>query len=539
VSARENIVRAALLAGLGLASAGCPGEIDVPFFGDDDGSDASGDAGAGDGGPDASPDLRDDTDSDARDLGADRGPADAGDADGRDDAGHSDLRDADATADIADASLPDLVDLDAAFPDVDGGTTASGFTRYTDDRTLSPVTAGVVANLEAIYARSDDWQDDVFMKVGASGTVSTSFLQCFAGANVELAGRDHLEDTIAYFLAGDAAGSDPYTRETLAAVVGRSASWAIGGDPSPLEREIDAVAPRFAFVNYGTNDMQLAASFEAALFPFHDNYAELLDQLVDAGIVPIVTGILSRGDNASADLWVETYNAVIRGMAEARQVPFVDLHRATEALPDRGLSSDGLHASTYRPGGAPRACDFSAAGLEYGYNARNLISIEALDRVREPLLEGAAPPDAEALGYSGDGSPSAPFVIDRLPFTHVGDTATSPHDALNTYDGCSATQNEGGPELFYRLDLETERRLRFVVLDRGTVDVDLHLLDGAPTTAACAARAHQVIEGRLGPGTWYLSLDTFVNSGGTELSGEYLLVVTPCAAGDSTCDAAL
>ena len=104
------------------------------------------------------------------------------------------------------------------------------------------------------------------------------------------------------------------------------------------------------------------------------------------GMVPIITGILPRNDSAEADLWVATYNAVIRGMAQSRGIPFVDLELAVRDLPNRGLSSDGLHANT-APGGP---CDLSAVGLNYGYNQRNLITMQALDRARRAALLGEA-----------------------------------------------------------------------------------------------------------------------------------------------------
>ena len=76
------------------------------------------------------------------------------------------------------------------------------------------------------------------MKVGASSTVSRNNLACFDGDGYDLGPYVELQDTVEFFLQGDAAGSSPFERETIAARVGHSARWVIGGNPSPLQQEI-------------------------------------------------------------------------------------------------------------------------------------------------------------------------------------------------------------------------------------------------------------------------------------------------------------
>src|SRR5688572_26143716 len=97
-----------------------------------------------------------------------------------------------------------------AQPDLVSGSSAdlaeqpSGPTRYPHDTLASPVTAAVAATLRAIAARGTH-RSDVFMKVGASGTVSTNLLYCFSGLaqyTVDLDGRDALQPTIDTFRMG-------------------------------------------------------------------------------------------------------------------------------------------------------------------------------------------------------------------------------------------------------------------------------------------------------------------------------------------------
>jgi hypothetical protein len=411
---------------------------------------------------------------------------------------------------------------------------------YPAAQVQSPLSPYVVQRLREIAALSSAPQQDVFMKVGASGTVSSSFFYCLATSSVELDGRDELQPCIDHFVAGNANDGGvsgpltPFDRPTYAAEVGRTAAWAMSGSPSPVEREREAINPRFALVNYGTNDMNMGATYESALYPFYDNYTGLLDQVAAQGIIPVVTSILPRGDSSAADLWVPTYNAVIRGIAQTRQIPFVDYHLAVSTLPNRGLSGDGVHANAH-PGSA---CRFDAEGLSYGYNMRNLITLEALDRTwRAVQFEEAS--DETGIRIQGDGSKKGAFVIGELPFAHAQDTRRSSNSDLDTYSGCNATQDESGPEFYYDLQLTVPTRLRMLVLDSESADIDLHLLGAEASAESCRARAHRMIQGTLAAGRYTVVLDSWVNASGEAQAGEYLFVVVECEAQDAACDPAL
>lgn len=394
---------------------------------------------------------------------------------------------------------------------------AEGRVLYTADRTLSPLTEDMLDALEGVMGEVER-DPQVFAKVGASATVSVHNMQCFAGARVALDGRDHLQATIDHFLEGDAAGDDPYTRESLTATVGWSARSAIAGDPSPVEQEVAAIDPRFALIMYGTNDIQSRNPFRYA-----DSMLTLVDILLEEGVIPVLTTVMPRDDDASADALVPQYNAIIRGVAQGRGVPFADFHRELLPLPDHGLGGDDLHPSVYRDGGA-RACDFTDEGLRYGYNIRNLLMIETLDRLRRALLDGGPAPDARAPRIQGAGVFAEPFEIGSLPFTDLRDTEAIGERRIDRYSGCDANQDESGPEVVYRLELDREVTLKAMVFDRGDVDIDLHLLDDSGEAAGCLQRDHQALEASLAPGVWYFVLDSFV-SGGESRGGEFIFTV--------------
>jgi hypothetical protein len=437
---------------------------------------------------------------------------------------------------LPDAAPPDVTPADGTAdglsPDAeeDSGPALTGPERYPHDRVLSPLSPALVTRLRELADADPTLSDDVFSKVGASTSVSASFLKCFAGTAYNLGVHDHLQSSRDFFAGGDAGGVDPFSRSSLSAKGGVSAGWALSGSPSPLEQELSAAAPRYALVHYGTNDLGLGATHLSALFPFAENMWRIVDILIERGVIPVLATIQRRGDDADADLWVPTFNGVIRGLAEGRQIPLVDMWLANEDLPNHGLASDGVHSASF-PGGA---CVLTPEGLRYGMNNRNLQILSMLGRLEAAVLDGEAsdPPQQTLMGL---GTPDDPIRIPGLPFHDLRDTRSAPSDALDFYDGCAASQDERGPEYVYALDVAAPTRLRVTVHDLGATDVDVHLLDETASTGGCLARHHQVIEATLAPGRWHLALDTFVSSGGTERAGEFLLSVVPCPADDPAC----
>ena len=390
---------------------------------------------------------------------------------------------------------------------------------YPTGRIHSPITPYVATRLKQITAVNPKSRARVFSKIGDSITVSTHFMHCLAGAHVILQGRTHLQPTINHFKLDLGGGVTPFNRSSLCAISGWSASTALSGNPSPLQKEIAAAAPRFAVVMYGTNDIG-----GNNIFGYADNMLNIVDTLIQGGVIPLLSAIPPRDDSAWANTQVPRYNAVVRGIAQARQVPFMDYHRELLKLKDHGMSKDGVHPSAYYTPWGARSCDFTPAGLQYGYNVRNLISLESLHRAKAVVLDSAAAPDAPGQRRQGDGSPKSPIMIKALPFSDIRNTKGAPHKNIHTYPGCKATQNESGPEFLYRLTLTKAVTIRAMVFDRNEVDIDVHLLDTTATGAGCIQRSHNAISAQLQPGTYHFSLDTFVNSS-KELAGEYLFVV--------------
>jgi hypothetical protein len=156
-----------------------------------------------------------------------------------------------------------------------------------------------------------------------------------------------------------------------------------------------------------------------------------------------------------------------------------------------------------------------------GMNRRNQLTLAALDRIRRFLLEGEAPEPAPAP-LAGEGTWKSPFEIESLPFVDDKDTSASAVSEANIYS-CAAA-DEGGPEVVYRLTLTETTTLRARVFDGDGADVDLHFMADPGGAANCIERADKVLEVTASPGTYWLSVDTYVASGQPQ-PGAYRLTV--------------
>ncbi len=448
--------------------------------------------------------------------------------------GPSDVADAPIALDAPHDSAIDHDSLPDAEDDIDAPADATaplGPVVYPPDRTQSPITPFVATRLAQILEKNPSSRRDLFIKVGDSITVSGSFLHCFAGSSVQLDTHSALQPTLDLYRAATIAGSSPFDRTSLAAEVGRTASWAVSADPSPIQKEIAATNASVAVVMYGTNDIGWYGDDHVrTLVWFHDNMLDLVDQVIAAGIVPILSTIPHRDDSVSHDAWVPTFNATIRALAQGRQVPLVDFYRELDPLADHGLGSDHVHPNTYAAG----ACVLTPDGLEKGFNVRNLVTLEALDRVRRATIDAQGPVDTDAPTMQGAGTPSSPLLVQGSPFTDLRSTENATSDVLDKYTGCSSNADESGPEYVYRIDVATPVRVRAIVLDRGDVDIDVHLLSESVSESACVARNDTMIEADLTAGTWYFVLDTYVD-GEVERAGEFTFVVLTCQPGDPAC----
>jgi hypothetical protein len=385
-----------------------------------------------------------------------------------------------------------------------------GPTRYPAGLTQSPMTADVIAHLRAVVDAGAKLGNkrDVVIKVGDSHSVSPSFLECFTGRDYRLGAFDALEPARSFFHG--------FARESAAAKVGWHAVQTLG---APIREEVSVMHPAFAVLMVGTNDTRQTppADFERYL-------AQNVDSLIAHGVVPIVSTIPPRGDGDAVERLVPEMNTIIRAVAQARQVPLVDLFSALDVLPDGGLAGDGIHLRVLGNHG----CWLTDEGLAAGMNQRNLLTLAALDRMRRYVL-GDEPAEVAPPQLHGDGTWEAPLRVNALPFADDRDTRAF-EAKVDDYGGCVGAPTSGG-EIVYELDLAADTRLRIRAFgDRGSaeggprpgdVDVDLFWLDGeAPDS--CAQRADRALEITAPAGKHRLVVDT-----ASALSGSFRLTIVP------------
>ena len=408
-----------------------------------------------------------------------------------------------------DAGLDAGTTADAGVPD-------AGPAIYPFGARHSPVTPAVVANLKRIAAIAPKL-GNVFAKIGDSNTVNTNFFTCFSTANVDLAGRVALQATIDHFKAGPS-----FTRVSQAATVGWSSGASIAGSPSALETELTALSPRYALVMFGTNDL---GNGTGDVFTFARNMFAITDQLIAKGVVPLLTTLPPRDDAAVADARVPEFDAVVHGIAQARQIPLMDLDQALRALPGHGIGSDGLHLNVFLSAGSPRGCLFTGPALAFGHNTRNLLAIESLGRARD-AVDNALAADSSAAAQVGNGTLASPFLVPSLPYVDLRDTSKTGVNRISTYAGCASTTDESGPEQLYKLTVTQATAVKIQAFALNGADIDVHLLSDPSSGAGCVLRNDRQLVTTLQPGTWWLSLDTYV-AAGIPKSGEYLLSIVP------------
>lgn len=218
---------------------------------------------------------------------------------------------------------------------------------------------------------------NVFARCGDSITASANFLFAIGLGSYELGSFGALEPTIAAYRATVLPdGTDSFTRVTQCAVGGWTTSNALA-PPVAIVTELDALSPAILFELFGTNDSQ-----HLSLDQFRTNMNQIVDVAETRGVVLVLSTAPPRTDYANADRDVAAFNTVIEQTAASRCLPMIDLHAALAPLPAHGIGGDGVHPTVEMIAGKSASGDFTAAGLEYGYNVRNLLTIQMLDRLR-------------------------------------------------------------------------------------------------------------------------------------------------------------
>jgi hypothetical protein len=258
-----------------------------------------------------------------------------------------------------------------------------------DDYPVIPV---ISATARAIYqaglARGNNPR--VFSKLGDCMTENPFFLVTLSQGQYDLGQYAGLQSVLDHYKGVPARGGD-WKLDSFATVGLASASgfnvagpldatwadpkWCKGGE-SPAACEFRVARPSVALIMFGTNDVGFTdpASYDYFL-------RSLIDQAVDAGVVPLLSTFPTRPENLAKSLLL---NQIVARVAADYDIPLVNLNRALQPLPHQGVNpADTIHLSVPPDGRVDR---FTPDELQYGFTMRNLVTLQAL----QALLKAVA-----------------------------------------------------------------------------------------------------------------------------------------------------
>ncbi|MEO8393419.1 MAG: SGNH/GDSL hydrolase family protein [Chloroflexota bacterium] len=264
-----------------------------------------------------------------------------------------------------------------------------------------PILPEVTETARTIYAAGQQMGRNAHLlsKVGDCMTASPNFLAPFPieGGKYDLGLYGDLQAVIDYF--SSATVSEKYSALTnpgLATTTGfttvsvQDPIWAdpaiCSANESPLGCEYRVTNPAFALIMFGTNDTTF---FEPE--SFNTYLRQIIDQTVKDNIVPILYTFPERPEFPEKSI---LFNQIIVQIATDYDLPLINLYRALETLPDKGINlQDPIHLSSPID---DNAGNFTPENLERGYTLRNLLTLQSLDVMIKGLTEESATPEATA-----------------------------------------------------------------------------------------------------------------------------------------------
>lgn len=283
-----------------------------------------------------------------------------------------------------------------------GSIKGSAFSLHRLDEAVLPLDAATEANVRQIMARGRALgrRPDVFGVVGDSMTVSGAFLQALSQPERTVLSPEveaRVGTMLARYRGVEAQRVQGVPRDSFraprAAKVGARAPWALaGGAHSPLERMVGELSPSIALVLYGGNDAAYRIAPIAELERgFRADLERIVDLLEARGVVPVLHTLARHGDAPGVDdcggrydlsdwriaVHTNALSAVVAAVACDRSLPLLDLRWALDAADLRGLSSDGIHPSSFAEGSGV----LDERGLRCGYNVRNYVTLRMLGQL--------------------------------------------------------------------------------------------------------------------------------------------------------------
>ncbi|PJF35629.1 MAG: hypothetical protein CUN49_09560 [Candidatus Thermofonsia Clade 1 bacterium] len=254
---------------------------------------------------------------------------------------------------------------------------------------VPPWLTGISSRTRAIYLRGQQLGNrrNVFSKVGDSITAAPHFLYPIGFGQYELGAYGNLANVISFFSQENARAGNSFANQSLAALSGWTADKLltpgfaypeICGTDIPLVCEYKHTRPSIALILIGSND-----SGSGSPEVFADHLRQIVEISLEMGVIPVLSTIPPKNFDENQEQRVQAWNNVIRAIAAQYEVPLWDYYANMVNLPNRGISSDGLHPSVPPDGAAAR---FTPENLQYGYTVRNLNALQVLDALLRTVM---------------------------------------------------------------------------------------------------------------------------------------------------------
>lgn len=249
-----------------------------------------------------------------------------------------------------------------------------------------PYVIGVGSHLNAIFNKGAKLGNlpNVAMKVGDSNSWLNYHWKTLAvGKPIVWGDYEYLSEVRDYFAAtgtfqrNSAATRNAGTTELILNEVTASTS-----PRTRLLHEFYVMNGAFAYITLGTVDSDVTQPYHVPLAEYRANMRVIIEMCIERGIIPVLFTIPQR-TTLDRSMWLDTdsYNQVIRALADEYRIPLADARLWYDTLPDVGLGSDLLHLSIGNP------ADFSAQPLS-GHAVFNLLSLQVMYELQKVLNNG-------------------------------------------------------------------------------------------------------------------------------------------------------
>ncbi len=211
-----------------------------------------------------------------------------------------------------------------------------------------------------------------FSRLGTSIVDTKHFLGRWDEGSYDLGPFGYLEATVAYYSGsfsriGEATGRGLNTWTVF------NPQWANQDDCLANETMVDCEFrfhnPSILLIFLGTNDIGAALTFE-------ENYRELIDYVIDGGVIPVLATKADRFEGRD-----NRNNEIIRDLAADYQIPLWDYDKLASTIPGRGLGGDKVHMTLFD------RYDYAVPEAYLrGYGLFNLSALIMLDAIRNEIM---------------------------------------------------------------------------------------------------------------------------------------------------------